>query len=163
MSDSGLDIIADRLKVPLGAVAISNRKQLLLFSVLGIIVTILGVMPTKITMLGIEFDASNQRAFLILLAIVVVYYLISFVVSLLSDLMAWKVLFAFNKEKLLINTDDFDISHLRKEQVLEQLKLEISSINRSKLLFSVRILIDVIIPILLSFFSSFCLVSSVLI
>ncbi|MEZ9517866.1 hypothetical protein AB4359_23565 [Vibrio splendidus] len=161
MSDSSLDIIAERLKVPLGSVAIANRKQLLLFSVLSLIVTVVGVMPTKISMLGIEFDASNQRAFLVLLTLGVVYYLVSFVVSMLSDLMSWKVLFTLNKEKLLTNLDDFDISHLSKEQVLEQMKLETSTISQSKLLFSVRILIDVVVPITLSLFSIFCLVSAV--
>ncbi|EGQ8122399.1 hypothetical protein V9R51_003742 [Vibrio cholerae] len=161
MSDSGLDIIAERLKIPLGAVAIANRKQLLLFSVLGIIVTVVGVMPAKITMLGIEFDTSNQQAFLVLLTLSVVYYLISFVVSMLSDLMSWKVLFTLNKEKLLMNLNDFDISHLTRAQVLEQMKLENSTINQSKLLFSVRILVDVVVPITLSLFSAFCLVSAI--
>jgi len=163
MSNSSLDIIAERLKVPLGSVAIANRKQLLLFSVLSLIVTVVGVMPTKVSMLGIEFDASNQRAFLVLLTLGVVYYLVSFVVSMLSDLMSWKVLFTLNKEKLLTNLDDFDISHLSKEQVLEQMKLETSTISQSKLLFSVRILIDVVVPITLSLFSIFCLVSAALI
>ncbi len=161
MSDSGLDIIAERLKIPLGAVAIANRKQLLLFSVLGIIVTVVGVMPAKIAMLGIEFDTSNQQAFLVLLTLSVVYYLISFVVSMLSDLMSWKVLFTLNKEKLLMNLNDFDISHLTRAQVLEQMKLENSTINQSKLLFSVRILVDVVVPITLSLFSAFCLVSAI--
>ncbi|HCZ9577548.1 TPA: hypothetical protein O4H83_003470 [Vibrio cholerae] len=161
MSDSGLDIIAERLKIPLGAVAIANRKQLLLFSVLGIIVTVVGVMPAKIAMLGIEFDTSNQQAFLVLLTLSVVYYLISFVVSMLSDLMSWKVLFTLNKEKLLMNLNDFDISHLTRAQVLEQMKLENSAINQSKLLFSVRILVDVVVPITLSLFSAFCLVSAI--
>ena len=161
MSDSSLDIIAERLKVPLGSVAIANRKQLLLFSVLSLIVTVVGVMPTKVSMLGIEFDASNQRAFLVLLTLGVVYYLVSFVVSMLSDLMSWKVLFTLNKEKLLTNLDNFDISHLSKEQVLDQMKLETSTISQSKLLFSVRILIDVVVPITLSLFSIFCLVSAV--
>ncbi len=161
MSDSGLDIIAERLKIPLGTVAIANKKLLLLFSVLGIIVTVVGVMPTKIAMLGIEFDTSNQQAFLVLLTLSVVYYLISFVVSMLSDLMSWKVLFTLNKEKLLLNLNDFDISHLSREQVLEQMQLETSTINKSKLLFSVRILIDVVVPIALSLFSVFCLVSEI--
>ncbi|WP_156129291.1 hypothetical protein [Aeromonas allosaccharophila] len=162
MSDSSLSIIADRLKEPLGPVSIANRKQLMLFSFLGLIVTKLGVMPTKIAMLGIEFDASNQKTLLIILALGVVYYFCSFVVSIISDMMSWRVIFAMNSEKILMSVDVFDISHLTKEQVLKQMKLEGDTISLSKAILCMRLLIDIVIPVILSSFSFTFLVYSFL-
>lgn len=56
-----------------------------------------GLIPSKIAAFGVEFTASNQQSLLFFLAIIIGYFLVSFIVYVYSEFFAWKV--------LLINSD----------------------------------------------------------
>lgn len=153
MSDCNLDVIAKKLKVPFGSATLANRKQLMLFSILGLMVTVLGVQPTKIEMLGIELSASNQKYLLWFILLGICHYLIAFIVSFLSDLTSWKVLFVKKNYETLMDLAGFDLSHLKDKQIIKQLKLEGDITNRSKILLYFRLLIDILPHLALSIFS----------
>ncbi len=79
------------LKDPLSQVSRSERKMLLGSSAISIFVASTGLVPTKISALGVEFGQSDQRAFLIVMALIVAYFLCAFVVYGLTDYLAWRV------------------------------------------------------------------------
>jgi hypothetical protein len=59
-------------------------------SAIGIVIARGGLVPSKITALGIEFGESDQRALLRMLAAVVLYFLFAFVIYATSDFVIWR-------------------------------------------------------------------------
>jgi hypothetical protein len=71
-SEESLDIL---LGDPLSKVARAERRTLLGVSTIGIVIAKSGLVPAKITALGIEFDQADQSLLLKMLAWIVVYFL----------------------------------------------------------------------------------------
>ena len=82
-----------RVQDPLSEVTRAERKSLLGVSAIGIVIARSGLVPARISALGIEFDRTDQRALLGMLAAVVAYFLVAFVVYGISDLVAWRLAF----------------------------------------------------------------------
>ncbi|WP_348944731.1 hypothetical protein ABHF33_15160 [Chitinibacter sp. FCG-7] len=70
---------------PLSDSAKSERKNLLISSFFGLVVALTGLVPTKISSLGIEFSLVDQANFLKIMAVLVAYFLIGFVVVATAD------------------------------------------------------------------------------
>lgn len=77
------------LRDPLSEVTRKERVYLLGSSIAGIAIVKMELIPTRITTLGIEFDAVNQETFLFILGLVVLYFLAAFLVYAASDFLAW--------------------------------------------------------------------------
>ena len=75
---------------PLTDVTRKERRMLLATSLLGVGLVKTGLVPTKIEALGVEFDKTNQQALLFLLAIVVGYFFVAFLVYAAADFLAWR-------------------------------------------------------------------------
>jgi hypothetical protein len=73
------------LRDPLGKTARQERNRLLITSLVGLAVAKAHILPTKISSLGIDFSGANQRAFVILLALAVLYFLAAFAIYGLMD------------------------------------------------------------------------------
>ena len=82
-----------RLRDPLSEVTRKERRALLSVSAFGILIVKSGLIPSKVTALGIEFSQTDQRALIIAVAVVVTYFLLAFVVYAISDLVTWRVIF----------------------------------------------------------------------
>ncbi len=80
-----------RLQDPLSEVTRGERKTLLGLSAVGITIAVSGLVPSKISALGIEFDRTDQSALLRMLATVITYFLVAFMVYGASDFVAWRV------------------------------------------------------------------------
>jgi hypothetical protein len=79
------DILGD----PLHEVTRKERRTLLGVSVLGFLVAKTGLIPTKISALGIEFDRTNQQTLLVAFAVVTAYFTVAFFTYALADFLAW--------------------------------------------------------------------------
>jgi hypothetical protein len=66
-----------------------ERSALLALSTLGIVTVWGGLIPKKISALGIELEQINEKALMIILAILVSYFWIAFFVLALADVLAW--------------------------------------------------------------------------
>ena len=75
---------------PLRDVTRKERRALLLSSVVAIAVGRAGIIPSKIPVLGIEFDGADQIVLLRLLAAIVLYFFIAFLVYGLADFVSWR-------------------------------------------------------------------------
>ena len=89
-SESPLEI---SLRDPLSEVTRKERKMLLGISILSIFIVKTGLVPSNISAFGIDFDKANQQAFQIVIAFVVVYFLVAFILYGLSDFLAWRISF----------------------------------------------------------------------
>lgn len=82
-----------RVRDPLSEVTRKERRILLGVSALGIIVAKTGLIPSKITSLGIEFSSTDQRSLVWVLGAITVYFLSAFVIYAISDFVAWRIAF----------------------------------------------------------------------
>jgi len=78
------------LKDPLTSLSRKTRRNLLIASLITILIVWMGLIPKKITFLGIEFTNTNQSSILYVLGFVVIYFCIAFYIYGKSDLRAWK-------------------------------------------------------------------------
>jgi hypothetical protein len=81
---------ADYLGDPLIPVSRKARRDLLAASSIGILVSIAGLVPTRISALGVDLSLSQQRNFALVMALVVSYFLAAFVTYGLSDFFLWR-------------------------------------------------------------------------
>jgi hypothetical protein len=80
-----------RVTDPLSAHTRSVRKSLLIASVAAIFISSTGLVPSKISALGIEFSQTDRGSMLLVLGIVVGFMLISFSVAAAADFAAWHI------------------------------------------------------------------------
>jgi hypothetical protein len=80
-----------RLQDPLSEVTRVERRNLLAASAVGLVIAKAGLVPTKISALGIDFSSANQRALLFIIGAVVCYLVVAFSIYASSDLLAWRV------------------------------------------------------------------------
>jgi hypothetical protein len=74
-----------RLKDPLSEVTRNERKALIAASGIVIAISKTGLIPTKISALGIEFGSSDQNALLFVLQLIIIYFIVAFIIYSLSD------------------------------------------------------------------------------
>ena len=79
-----------RLKDPLTDVTRKERRSLLGVSALGIVMVKTGLVPSKISALGIDFSPTDQKTILRAVAVVVGYFLVAFLLYAASDFFAWR-------------------------------------------------------------------------
>ena len=82
---------AARLNDPLSEVTRRERKYLLGISLLSMFIVKTGLVPTKVSALGVEFNEANQESLLLILALMVLFFLVAFCIYALSDFLAWRV------------------------------------------------------------------------
>jgi purine-cytosine permease-like protein len=75
---------------PLSAISRLERRNLLIASTVGLLVGHIGLVPTRISALGLEFDAPAQSAFLVVLALVVAYMASAFTIYATADFFIWR-------------------------------------------------------------------------
>jgi hypothetical protein len=74
---------------PLSDRSRKSRTWLLVCSVIGFAVTQVGLVPTKITALGLEFSSGDRSSIVVLIFVVTLYFLVMFGLYALADYSAW--------------------------------------------------------------------------
>jgi len=80
-----------KINDPLSEVTRKERRALLGVSALGMAMSATGLIPTKISALGIEFPPAEQASFVWAIMGVILFYLIAFMVYAWSDYITWKI------------------------------------------------------------------------
>ena len=75
---------------PLSEATRKERRALLGFSLLGSALVLVPLVPTKIAVFGLEFADINRKAFVLLYALLIAYYLLAFLIYSFTDLVAWR-------------------------------------------------------------------------
>ena len=85
------DLEHSRLQDALSSVTRKERQFLLGISLLGIALVKAGLIPSKISGLGIEFQIADQQALLSIVASLIFYFFVAFISYAASDFLAWKL------------------------------------------------------------------------
>lgn len=91
---SPFEINVVRVSDPLSPHTRSVRKALLIASVIAIFVSTTGLVPEKISALGIDFSQTDRGTMLRILVWVLSFQLLSFIAAAASDFVAWRMSFA---------------------------------------------------------------------
>ncbi|MEH0374017.1 hypothetical protein [Vibrio mimicus] len=146
----------DRLREPLNETTRKSRRNLLAVSVLGVVTAKVGLVPTKISAFGVEFSSSNLEALMTLLALAIAYFLITFVVYIVSELQAWQLLITSKQLEELKAEAARERSY--KDQYYNDLEMDFSKrvqmvYSKTKPIFYIRLLVEVFIPAMLACYS----------
>ena len=74
---------------PLTEVSRKERRNLLIASTVGVLMAQVGLVPNEISALGIHFPAPAQSSFLVLMAIIVLYFICAFLIYAIADSIIW--------------------------------------------------------------------------
>lgn len=85
---------------PLATITRTERSRLLISSAITAAIVKTGLVPAKISALGIEISNLHQQAYLSVFAAITLYFLISFSIYATADFLAWfRVVILYNKRK----------------------------------------------------------------
>lgn len=76
---------------PLSDIIRKERRNLLITSAIGFLVSFVGLVPTKIVHFGIELSNLEQKSFLCILGAISIYFWCAFLVYGLSDFLIWRL------------------------------------------------------------------------
>jgi hypothetical protein len=104
------------LRDPLSEVARKERRALLLVSAAGYVVVKTGLVPSKIEALGITFSAKEQGALLTVFALVVMYFVVTFVLYAAIDALAFAWAIFLAKQQLADEVDEVVAARVRRAE-----------------------------------------------
>ena len=126
-----------KLRDPLSDLTRKERKFLLGISILSITLVKAGIVPTKITALGVEVGKTDQQSILWVIGLITFYFLIAFIIYAASDFLAWRMAFfhafieSFEKSEVAHN----NISNYSSTERLRDIKNEIKSSLGNRVVF----------------------------
>lgn len=148
---------------PLSEVTRRERKLLLGLSVVSLIVVKTGLIPTKISALGVELSITNQQSLLSLFSLVLCYFLTAFLIYGVSDFMGWHRAIRrqreqFEKERLIRERqgDDEDLDWKAHLQVRERGPLFLAYVNPTPVSY-LRAALEFGLPIVFGAYSIYVL------
>jgi hypothetical protein len=75
---------------PLSDQSRAQHRNLLLAGAVGILIAQLSLVPTRISALGVDLEASDRHGIRIALMVAIAYFLVTFVASAIADAAAWR-------------------------------------------------------------------------
>lgn len=82
--------LSDYLVDPLSPLSRAERRNLLLASFIGFLMSKAGLIPTKLSAFGIELSTPQQSAFSLAAALVIGYFLLAFFTYAVPDFLVWR-------------------------------------------------------------------------
>jgi hypothetical protein len=153
-------IPADFLGDPLSIVSRRERRNLLASSTIAILIAYTGLIPTRISALGVELTPLGQSAFLIVLSAVVIYFLAAFVVYGFSDFLLWRHKYHDYLEKVEIAAQSWTQEDQMNEDELREHVPSIAWLYRvSKPAAHFRIVFEFHLPVLVGLYAIYALLS----
>jgi hypothetical protein len=150
-----------RLQDPLSDVTRAERKTLLGLSAVGLVIARSGLVPSRISALGIEFDRADQSALLGMLAAVVVYFLVAFVIYATSDLVAWRIAFRnavlTSQREYAAQTDD---QRAAEDLLRRRLRTGHWWAGASRSVSVIRAMFEFVVPLIVGVFAVYSLSAS---
>ena len=120
-----------RVSDPLSLHTRSVRKSLLISSVVAIFIANTGLIPAKISALGVEFSQTDRDSMLWVLGLVVAFLLVSFAVTAAADFTAWRISFSAKAwEEESQGYDNVRKSMLESRSLKDEDRKELAEIER---------------------------------
>ena len=155
------NLLSDYLRNPLNETTRKARRNLLAASVVGIVISKVGLVPSKISAFGIDFTTENHESLILLLVFAIAYFTLTFVVYLLSELMSlrlafWSVELKNLKKEILV--EDSNINSTFYEQY--PIKRTMRTYWMSGFAVGLRLVIEVLVPIAFAIYSGIALLNT---
>ena len=143
------------LRDPLSQVTRKERRFLLGVGMVGITLVKTGLVPSKISALGIEFTKTDQKSLLFIVALITAYFVVAFTIYAVSDFIAWRLVYrAALREVLAQREKSFD------KRVKDQVDGRIPSMSRGRIIFIlakpiayIRAVFEFLLPILVGIYA----------
>lgn len=147
------------LEDPLSQISRLERRNLLIASTLGLLVGHVGLVPTSITALGLEFTAPAQNAFLILMALLVAYLIFSFGIYALADFFIWRKRYY---DCMIAREDEANNWTQEDQEEYNKLRLSVPPIHwywqKSPFIAGIRIAFEFLLPLLIGIYTALILI-----
>jgi len=152
-----------RLRDPLSETTRAERRSLLAISVIGLIIVKTGLVPSKISALGIDFSFTDQVFLFRALSAITAYFLLAFVIYAASDLAAWThAIFSATRERIREEQMQELDSDLQQRNIRRAVEHEIASrlgpaysTLRLSVISQIRALFDFLVPVVIGLWSIF--------
>ena len=142
---------------PLTTVTRNVKRNLIMASSVGILVSFLGLVPTKVTALGISFNEGQQNHFIVILIALNLFQLLQFSIYMIADYFAWVCRFnVLNTDGKIIESEEYIIQQFHTHngnKVIMKLLIILRRLNFGY----IRLIWDSVLPIILGVFSSYWL------
>ncbi|HCG5966289.1 TPA: hypothetical protein NJ473_004385 [Vibrio parahaemolyticus] len=151
-----MEHITDQLREPLNETTRKVRRNLLAASLVGLVTTKVGHIPTQITAFGIAFSTSNLEALMLLITAITVFYLVSFSIYIASELQGWSLLTKSKHLDLVFERATQAAPSVKKPYGEQAAGIQLDLMKRNKLtkpIFICRLVVEVLLPILISAYS----------
>jgi hypothetical protein len=153
---------SERLREPLNETTRKVRRNLMAASVIGVVLTKVGLIPTKVSAFGVEFSSSNQNALMLLLASAIGYFAISFVVYVYSELTAWQLVFTSREmEEMKHEATRHEREFIAGNNDESKFRDHVRHLYfRTKPTFYIRLFVELVIPIVFASYSAYSLLTA---
>jgi len=157
-----------KLKDPLSEITRKERKALLVIATLAIAIVKAGLLPTRIKAIGIELETIDQIVLLKLLSFIVMYFLVGFIIYGSGDFIYWRSERLKELQAELADEVDWQAQPRGTTSEVQMSKYEIMDLIRRKMkplrlastpISLFRSFFDFLLPILLSLYSIYILLS----
>lgn len=151
----------DYLTDPLSPLSRSERRNLLLASFVGFLISKAGLIPTKISAFGIDLSAPQQNAFTLAATLIIVYFLVAYIFYALPDFLIWRKKYQDYLESVEIIgrnwTQEDQFAHDEIQDALPSIRWLYRS---SPIVAYIRLLFDYALPVLFAGYSIYALATS---
>jgi len=148
-----------RVRDPLSEITRKERRALLGVSTIGIIMVKTGLIPEKVATFGVQFSKTDQSSLLVIVAFIVAYFLISFVIYAGSDFVSWRIAVNSARQRWLRAAADNNAA--TNEREFHELADNIFSWGQNSIRVSwVRAVWELLFPFLSGLYSIYCLVTA---
>jgi hypothetical protein len=150
---------ADFLIDPLTPESRKTRRDLLIASTVGVLAAWGGLVPTKISALGIDLSLGAQRGLTWALAAVVLYLTVAFTVYGVADYFNWRLRYQDYRERVENESDNWGPQD---QEQYDDMKRRVGDVShlyaRAPHIAKARVAIDIFAPPVLGFaaFASLC-------
>lgn len=98
-----------------------ERQTLLIVSAIGLAIAKTGLLPSRISSLGVEFSGNDQRAMLTIISALILYLLAAFCIHSFADYIRWKTIYALRLQESKLTS----IANEKSEsEILDNIDLE---------------------------------------
>ncbi len=150
---------SDYLSDPLSSLSRAERRNLLLASFVGLLISTAGLIPTRISAFGIELSAPQQNALTFAAVLIVAYFSLAFLAYAVPDWLVWRRKYQDHLEQAAI----FNINWSLKDQhIYDEIADTTPNIKwlyrASPVVAYLRFLFDYILPLCFAGYSVFTLI-----
>jgi hypothetical protein len=143
---------------PLSEISRAERRNLLIASSVGVLVAKAGLVPTRYSTFGLDFQEPEQRVLISVVLATVIYFFFAFVLYGVPDLFVWRKRYQEYLEGVERLMSTWSSQDQQQREELDQRVPSICWLYRlSKPAALIRISFEYIVPLIFSFYAGFAL------